>query len=305
MRRSIAGAIAAVAAGGDPVVQGHHAGRLQRPVGEASNRAIRRPRLDIATQARIRAALVLAGLLTFVLAGGFFARLSWATNLWPWPAAPLSYVFIASILAAIAVPLLWIAVSGELAAMQAGSIDLAVMYGGMLVYIMTRIGTAGQPTLWPYAIVFGLACIASGVAFVWSRRIAWRDQRPMPGLVRGSFAGFAVILVAAGTALILHAAIFPWRLTAESSAMFGLIYLGAAVYFIHGFLRPRWQNAAGQLAGFLAYDLVLLAPFLEHFKVVHGGQLASLIVYTTFLVYTGALAIHYLFLHDETRIRVT
>ena len=50
---------------------------------------------------------------------------------------PLSYVFIGSILAAIAIPLLWIALSGELAAMQAGAIDLAVMYAGMFVYVAT------------------------------------------------------------------------------------------------------------------------------------------------------------------------
>lgn len=175
----------------------------------------------------------------------------------------------------------------------------------MVVYLVTLLGDSGQPTLWPYVIVFGVASVGSVAAFAWSGRIRWRDQRPMPGLVRGSFAAFAVILVAAATALIFHLAIFPWRLTPESSVMFGLIYLGAAVYFIHGFLYPRWQNAVGQLAGFLAYDLVLMAPFLEHFKVAHGGKLVSLIVYTSFLVYSRALAIYFLFLHDETRIRAT
>jgi hypothetical protein len=32
---------------------------------------------------------------------------------------------------------------------------------------------------------------------------------------------------------------------------------------------------------------------------------ASLIVYTTFLVYSGGLAIHYLFLHNQTRVRLS
>jgi hypothetical protein len=255
--------------------------------------------------ARVRAAFVVAGVLSLVLTVGFLAQVTWATTLWPWPAAPLSFVFIASILAAIGIPVLWIAVSGEIAAAQAGSIDLAVMYGGMFVYVLTLLGDPRQPELWPYAIVFGVACVGSGAAFLWSRRIAWRDERPMPGLVRGSFAAFALILVAAGTALIFHSAIFPWRLTSESSVMFGFVYFGAAVYFISGFLSPRWPNAAGQLAGFLAYDLVLMAPFLSHFKVAHGGQVVSLIVYTTFLVYSGGLAIYYLFLHDPTRIRIS
>ena len=252
----------------------------------------------------IRPAFVPLSIITLVLAGGFFAELSWATTLWPWPAAPLSYVFIGSILAAIAIPLLWIALSGEGAAMQAGALDLAVMYAGMLVYVITLIGDPGQPELAPYAIVFGLACLGSAVVFVRSRGIEWIDPRPMPAVVRFSFAAFAVMLVAAGTALIFHAEIFPWPLTAESSVMFGFVYLGAAVYFIHGFLRPMWGNAAGQLAGFLAYDVILLAPFLDRFGEAGGGELRSLIVYLAFLLYSGGLAVYYLFLAEPTRIRI-
>ena len=104
-----------------------------------------------ATASRIRVAFVPASLLALVVAGAFFAQLNWATTLWPWPAAPLSYVFIGSILAAIAIPMLWIAVSGETAAIQAGAIDLTVMYGGMFVYVLTLLGDPGEPQLWPYA----------------------------------------------------------------------------------------------------------------------------------------------------------
>ena len=255
-----------------------------------------------ATASRIRVAFVPASLLALVVAGAFFAQLNWATTLWPWPAAPLSYVFIGSILAAIAIPMLWIAVSGETAAIQAGAIDLTVMYGGMFVYVLTLLGDPGEPQLWPYAIVFGIACAGSAAAFALSRGIAWRDERAMPAPVRGSFAAFAAILIGVGIALLFHADIFPWRLGKESSVMFGLVYLGAAVYFIHGVLVPRWSNAAGQLAGFLAYDVILLAPFLAHFSVVHGGALTSLIIYVAFLVYSGALGAYYLFVAESTRL---
>jgi len=256
------------------------------------------------TAARIRAVFVPAGILTLILVGGFFAEAEWATTLWPWPDAPLSYVFIASILAAIAIPMLWIALSGEAAAMQAGALDLTVMYGGMFLYTVTLIGDPGQPRLWPYAVVFGLACLGSAATFARSRRIAWSDGRPLPALVRGSFGAFALVLVAAGTALIFHADIFPWALTSESSVMFGLVYLGAAVYFIHGFALPRWSNAAGQLAGFLVYDVILLGPFFAHFGEVSGGQLTSLIVYVAFLLYSGALAVYYLLVCERTRLRL-
>jgi len=86
--------------------------------------------------------------------------------------------------------------------------------------------------------------------------------------------------------------------------MFGLVYLGAAVYFLHGYLRPRWGNAIGQLAGFLAYDLVLLAPLLERLGIVTGVRLTSLVVYLAVVLYSGALAVHHLLLAEPTRIRV-
>ena len=99
----------------------------------------------------------------------------------------------------------------------------------------------------------------------------------MPQPVRLSFGAFAVILAGAGVALVLHANIFPWQLGEETSVM---------------------------LAGFLAYDLVLLAPFLAKFGTAHGGTLVSLTIYVAFLVYSGAIASYYLFTSSATRIRI-
>jgi thiol:disulfide interchange protein len=86
--------------------------------------------------------------------------------------------------------------------------------------------------------------------------------------------------------------------------MFGLIFLGAATYLIYGTLDPHWSNAVGQLAGFLAYDAVLLAPFFGRFSTARGGSLVSLIIYVAFLVYSGTLASYYLFASNATRIRL-
>jgi hypothetical protein len=253
----------------------------------------------------MRFGLICAGLATLVLTVAFVGLAPWATDLWPWPVTPLSYLFIASILAAIAMPVIWIGVSGELAAIRAGAIDLAVTYGGMFVYLVTLLGDPGQPSLGAYAAVFGLGLVAMVITFARTRAIPWHDRRPMPNVVRASFALFGVILTVAGTALVFHADIFPWALGAETSVVFGFIYLGAAAYFISGVLEPRWANAQGQLVGFLAYDLVLIGPFVDRFDQVHGGELTSLIVYTAFVAYSGALAIYYLFLAPATRVKVS
>jgi hypothetical protein len=253
----------------------------------------------------MRAALTPATLVLFALVSGFLVQAPWATGLWPWPAKPLSYIFIASILAAIAVPVLWIALTGEAAAIRAGALDLTVMYGGMFIYVLTLIGNPHEPRLWPYALAFGLAAAGSAGAFLFARQIPWADPRSMPQPVRLSFAAFAMILIGAGGALLLHASIFPWQLGQETSVMFGLIFLGAATYFICGVLDPHWGNAVGQLAGFLAYDLVLLVPYLERFSTAQGGSLISLIIYVAFLVYSGTLASYYLFASTATRIRLS
>ena len=252
----------------------------------------------------MRFGFIFAGLASLVLTVAFIGLAPWATDLWPWEVTPLSYLFIASILAAIATPVIWIGISGETAAIRAGAIDLAITYGGITVYLATLLGAQGQPSLGPYVAVFAVGFVAMVITFARTRPIPWRDHRPMPSTVRLSFALFAVILTAAGTALAFHADIFPWALGSETSVIFGFIYLGAAAYFIYGVLDPRWPNAQGQLIGFLAYDLVLIGPFVDRFDEVHGGELTSLIVYTAFVAYSGLLAIYYLFVAPETRIKL-
>jgi hypothetical protein len=251
----------------------------------------------------IRAGLCLAGIAALVLTLGFAQPAEWATELWPWPDTPLSFLFIASILAAIALPALWIGVTGELAAIRAGALELSLTYGAIFVYLLTLAGDQGQPALGWYLVAFGAACLSSVMAFTWSRTLPWRHEREMPAPVRASFAALAAILVAAGSALVFKAEIFPWDLPSETSVIFGFIYLGAAVFFIYGFVRPLWSNAAPQLVGFLAYDIVLIGPFVDRFDEVSGRQLLSLIVYTAVLILSGALAFYYLFVSDETRLR--
>ena len=53
-----------------------------------------------------KTALVIVGLIDLVIAAGFFFQQAWATAFWPLPDTPLSYAFIAAILAGVAAPAL-------------------------------------------------------------------------------------------------------------------------------------------------------------------------------------------------------
>jgi hypothetical protein len=44
-----------------------------------------------------------------------------------------------------------------------------------------------------------------------------------------------------------------------------------------------------------------IAPFIRHFAGVQPGHTLSLVTYVIVIVYSGALAVYYLFIHPATR----
>jgi hypothetical protein len=243
-----------------------------------------------------------AGIVTLVLALGFVFQSPIATNLWPWPDGRYSYLFIGSILAAASVAMLWIGWTGLFAALPAGALNIFVIALSTGIYFLWLALGQGRSTLLIYGIASLLTALASGGAFLWSRRLSLSDPRPTPLLVRLSFGIFIVSLFFAGGALLLGAPIFPWDLNPDTSILFGCIFIGDAFYFLYGLFRPRWQNAFGQLLSFLAYDLVLIVPFLALSKTVDSDRSLGLIVYIVVLLYSGALAVYYLFIDAKTRL---
>src|SRR5207248_7652208 len=124
---------------------------------------------------------------------------------------------------------------------------------------------------------------------------------PLP--VRISFGVFVAVLMLAGCGILLHLPnAFGWKLHPTSSALLGWFFLGAACYFLYGLVHSGWQMACGQLWAFLAYDLVLIVPYLLHFAVAHPEQLPSLLINTLVLVYSAALAIYYLLVKQTMQI---
>jgi hypothetical protein len=247
----------------------------------------------------VRYAIFLGGLFILLFALGFVLQLDFATGIWPWPDGRLSYLFIGSILAAVSAAALWIGWTGELGALPAGSLNVFVIALGCVLYLFPL--TAERPELLVFSWVSLAYVLISGSVFLWSRRIPLSESPPTPLPVRVSFGIFVASLLFAGTALILRQPIFPWELNPDSSVIFGCIFIGDAFYFLHALIKPSWRNAAGQLLSFLAYDVALIIPFLRLFQTVDPALRLNLIVYVLVLIYSGAVALYYLFLHPRTR----
>lgn len=251
----------------------------------------------------VRHGLVLTGLGLLILSAGFFFRWSWAIDLWPWADSRLSHVFISSILASTGAPLIWLGLSGELGASAAGALNLTVTYTGLTAYLGWLYVDQNDTQLLLAAAFTAVGAAANVGIYLWTRTIPIRDPRPLPRAVRFSFALFVAILIPVSVALMLQAEhVFPWPLNPQSSVVYGLIFLGASVYFAHTLVRPSWHNATGQLIGFLAYDLVLIGPYLDHLSAVADDHRASLYVYLAVIVFSGGLATYYLFVNGATRL---
>lgn len=252
----------------------------------------------------MRFIFIVIGLGLLGLCAGFAFHLPWALSLWPWEDGKLSYLFIASICAGIALPVLWIGLAEEYAAVQAGALDFALMYVGLLATLIITY-PAVQEWVDP-SLAIGL-CTASLLLnlglYIWSRKFSFKYDQPIPALLRFSFGLFFLALVIVGISLVLRLPhIFPWPLKPQTSIVFGWIYLGAAMYFLYGLIYPVWGNVKGQLAGFLAYDLLLIWPFIQHLtNTVKPEHQLSLLVYLSVLIYSAVLAIYYLFIHRQSR----
>jgi hypothetical protein len=248
----------------------------------------------------IRILIFIGGLVVLALALGFIFRNSLALRLWPWEDGRYSYLFIGSILAAISAAALWIGWSGELGALPAGSLNVFVIAVGTCLYFFNA-AAAGRSQMLVYGLLSLFLAFVSCATFFWSRRLPLADMRPTPIPVRVSFGIFVASLLFAGGALVMRLPIFPWDLNPDSSVVFGCIFLGDAFYFIHALSRPRWGDARGQLLSFLAYDLVLIVPFVLLLDTVKPERMLSLVIYIAVLVYSSGLAIYYLFIHPQTR----
>jgi hypothetical protein len=252
----------------------------------------------------VRYIMFLVCAIQFFFAIAFFLQLPFAVNLWPFPGTtPLTFIFIASIFAAAAASTLWAVASENYGALAGIGLDYITILAPMSILSFQLVTGSGNSQL----TFFGIACVFGflfGLGLVlWSIRIPMDRTLPMPGFVRWSFVIFIIALLIVSTRLILKVPnSIPWKITPELSVVMGWMFLGAALYFVYALLRPSWVNAAGQLVGFLAYDVVLIVPFLTRLPTVAPEDRIGLSIYTAVVICSGLLAIYYLFIHKSTRL---
>jgi len=249
----------------------------------------------------IRPFLIFVGVGQIFFAVAFFFQWSFATDLWPFPGTtPLTFIFVASIFAAAALPTLWVAINQRFDLLAGIGLDYLTILTPMTVILFRR-SASGEAGMALYAIVCLLGALFGLALFLWNVRIPMKKTFPMPGFVKGAFVFFIIALLIVSTRLLLQIPTIPWALTPDLSLLVGWMFIGAAFYFVYGLLRPDWMNAAGQLLGFLAYDIVLIVPFIKRLSNTPAEQLTGMIVYTLVVFLSGLLAVYYLFLNPKTR----
>ena len=257
----------------------------------------------------IRIGIGVLGVSTGIAAIALYFRWPIVEDIWPWTGyyarlSPLSYYFLSSIAAAVCAPILWIAIAGKLHAAAPGAGNFLVAFIAISVFMFQSYST--DPTnsrLLLAALLMSGVAVSSVAVYVLGRNMPRYDKRPLPAPVRYSFYVFILTLIMAGGGLVLKVSnILPWPISVEGSVVYGWIFLGASVYFIFAVINPTWENAAGQLMGFLAYDVVLILPFIRHFADVQLEHRLNLIIYVIVVVYSGLLAVYYLFINRDTRL---
>jgi hypothetical protein len=250
----------------------------------------------------LRTSLVFIAIVLLIFGLGYAFRLPFATSFWPYSyTGAMSYIFIGSLAAAASAAILWCVWEREDGALSGIGISIMAVFFPLGIFILQAAqGNSNQ-------MLFGVAVILGGVfgivLFLHTFRIPITPNPPLPGLVRIAFVIFILALIIVGGQMVLRRPdVLPWEMTATGSVIYGWAFLGASTYFAYALARPSWHNAGGQLAGFLAYDLVLILPFLQRLPSMQPEFLLNQLIYTGVVVLSGALAIYYLFIKRETRL---
>jgi hypothetical protein len=242
------------------------------------------------------------GVVDLILTAGYLFQMEWATDTWPWPVNPLDFILVSSFLAGATATILWLGFVGDWGAATGATMNVGSMNVGAAIFLYEKYAGSGDPRFLTRAIAFTVFALMNAAVFVWTLRHPIRDKRPASKVLRGLFVVFSGLLIFAAVQLMRQSpTIFPWPLEPDTEVMFGWLFLGSAIYFTYGLLRPSWHNMRGQLLAFLAYDLILIPPYTYLFPMVQPEHFTSLCVYMVVLVFSTVVSVYYLFIDKTTR----
>jgi len=252
----------------------------------------------------VRILLIVLGSIEALLCMAFLLSIPFALALWPWPAmSPLSYLLLAALFATAATVTLWPVFIQEDSAITGAALVYTVALTPLAIFGFQNGARTGNQSFAIFGGVMLLGALIGIMLLVWSWRLPFHDQRSLPGITRWSFILFAIALLVSGAQLILRRPnILPWNITPELSVIFGWLFIGALGLFLYALYRPYWAMASGALASFLAYDLVLIVPFLRRIPSIEPQFRLSMILYLIAIVTSAGLAIYTLFIDQKTRV---
>jgi hypothetical protein len=213
-------------------------------------------------------------------------------DIWPFAdTTPMTYYFVASILLAGGASIAWCVYADEPGALVGVGVDGVTIFVPMTAFVLIAGLSRGDSALTISAVGAAAVAVAGAGLAWWARQFPIRDSRATPLFAKASMGLFAVVLVSGGALLVAGTKFLPWPVTDDLSVVVGLFFIGAAAYFAYGVARPIIGNAFGQLLGFLAYDLVLIVPFLVRLPTIQPELRTNLLIYIGVLLYSGLVAI--------------
>jgi hypothetical protein len=200
---------------------------------------------------------------------------------------------------------LYIGATGKLAPAVTSAINYMLVFGGTgILYLQLYFqgaDSASQPMLIVIGVFSLLVALISIFLFLSVRDIPVSDPTPMPKALRIAVMVITLFVGMTSVSLIVFKInLLPWGGTTLFGLLYGWLFAGTGASLLYGLVRNKWEIVSAQLLAFLAYDIVLIPPFIDFFNKVQADKLPGFIVYFGFVTGSAIVAVYYLFFDRRT-----
>lgn len=191
---------------------------------------------------------------------GLFFLAAGVTLLWgkwlPW----YSSYLLGSTLIAYSIAILWTAAVESYKALLGGGLSCVITFGGSAIYAL-RLGHLWIGQMFLYVAVISLWFFYVGL------KAEHKSRDPLSYSLRWLFSIVMTIALIEGIYLLIPLPFrFAWVLIPDHAVIYGWMLVGGSLFFGWSLLRPKWENGYPALYALIAYDLLLIGPFLRLFR---------------------------------------